>query len=104
MFVGDLIGNQDVVYATPGDLTVQVLREPYTEQFTLVIPNGTSTPYTELMEAEETRTWFTRRGCDPIKLGKALDYAWEFGFYRPCYIRVKTLDVPVVTTRVSPRL
>ena len=104
MILGDLVGNQDVVYETPGDNTVRVLREPYTEQFTLVIPNGTAVPYTELLEVEETRKWFTRRGCDPIKLEKALDYAWEFGFYRPCYIRVKTLEVPVVATRVSPRL
>ena len=104
MLLGDLSSSVVTEVTSPDPLAVRVYREPFTDQFTLVIPNGDQPPYSDLMDVEQTRKWFTTRGCDAIKLEKALDYAWEFGFYRPCFVKVKTLTVYTPYTKVTPRL
>jgi len=103
MLLGNFSAEQELL-TPPDDLSVRVYREPFANEFMLTVPNPGGEPYTEVMDAPTATQWFLDRGCDAIKLEKALDYAWEYGFYRPVFIKVKRIDTPMIQSRVSPRL
>jgi len=104
MLLGDFQNKTVEPVTPPDDLSIRLYREPFSDEFILTIPNGSHEPVTEIMGAEDTRKWFSARGCKPEKLEKALDYAWEYSFYRPVFIRVAFLNPPVSVSGVSPRV
>jgi len=58
-------------------IRVILLREPFSEYFTLTLPDHTP-PRTEELEPDEVREWFRERGGDVEKLETVLDYCWNF--------------------------
>ena len=69
---------------------VVVTRIPFGDYFTLTLENG----YTEELEPDETRKWFTDHGItDKLGLESALDYAWNFYEH---LITIENFKVPEV--------
>lgn len=79
-------------------LVVQLRREPFEDEFTITLPDGTS----EELEAEDLRTWFKVRGADEIAVESAMDYCWNF---YAAEFEIKNPKVPVQkNSNVLPQL
>ncbi len=60
----------------PADaLRILIQREPFSDLFTLTLPNG----HTEEVYWDEVDEWFKVRGADMDAAKAALDYVWNFG-------------------------
>jgi len=57
-------------------LYVQILREPWSEFFDLVLADS---GHSEQLEPDEARAWFKERNADMTVVESALDRAWNFG-------------------------
>jgi hypothetical protein len=55
-------------------LHVLVTREPFMDYFTITLDNG----YTEELDVEDCRRWFSERGANMDSVDKALDHCWNF--------------------------
>jgi len=54
---------------------IKITREPWSDYFSISLPNG----HSEELEVEETREWFRTHGADMDKIETVLDHVWNFG-------------------------
>ena len=86
----------------PLPLLVRVTREMPLEWFKLeLVDNG----YTEELEPDECRDWFKKRGANMDSVERALDYAWNFGSYKPVIVSIANpIEVSLHSDAVMPNV
>lgn len=58
----------------PNTLRVFIIREPFSDQYTLISQNG----HSEEMEEDQAREWLATRGANEDLIQKAITQAWNF--------------------------
>jgi len=86
----------------PVPITVKVSREIPMPWFKLdIVENG----YTEELDPDECREWFKSRGASMDAVERALDYVWNFGNYKPVYVKITNpIEASLSTDGVSPQV